>query len=53
MNPLVLPAAFGFSLYAVAAWVKNRVASTDNPSKFPVISSADERRNQAMQLCAA
>ena len=52
MNPLFPLAACGLSVYTLAAWVKNRVAPTGNPGKSPVVSSADERRTQAMQLCA-
>jgi hypothetical protein len=52
MNPLLISTAAVFSLYSIAAWVKDRVAHAGNPDKASVASSASQRRNQAAQLCA-
>ena len=60
MSPLFPPVAIGFSLYAVADWVKNRLAPAlkFDKSVDPTASqrrhqaAASQRRHQAAQLCA-
>jgi hypothetical protein len=54
MNPLLISTAVVFSMYSVAAWVRDRVAPADKTGKSqPAVTSTGENRRQAMQLCAA
>lgn len=52
MNPLVASVAVGFSVYALAGWLRHHVAPADNLDKASLVSTASQRRNQAAQLCA-
>ncbi|MBU6196301.1 MAG: hypothetical protein KGO93_01890 [Cyanobacteria bacterium REEB446] len=52
MNPLVAPVAVGFSVYALAGWLRNHIAPAANLDKSSVAFSASQRRDRAAQLCA-